>query len=81
MITLLIGFSVIAGVGLGWYGHKAVLRINRWGQNANACDDIFRAATAGEDNRDSAKAWVLDTTPATPRLRNPRLTVGVHAPR
>jgi hypothetical protein len=45
MTALLIGMSAIAGMGLGWYGYKAHLRIEAWGQNMNACDQIFQIAS------------------------------------
>ena len=43
MITLMVGASVLAGVGLGWYGYKASVRIEAWGQGMNECDLIFQA--------------------------------------
>ena len=42
MIGLLIGTSVAAGTAFGWYGHKASLRIEAWGQRANERDRIVR---------------------------------------
>jgi hypothetical protein len=44
MITLLIGTSVAAVGGLGWYGFKASLRIAEWGRGMDECDRIFQAA-------------------------------------
>jgi hypothetical protein len=47
VITLLIGTSMIAGIGLGWYGYKASLRIAEWGRGMDECDQIFQTATEG----------------------------------
>ncbi len=44
MTILLVGMSVLAGLGLGWFGHKAKLRIDLWGRNAEQQDLIFQAA-------------------------------------
>jgi hypothetical protein len=44
MTMLLLGMSVFAGMGLGWFGHKAKLRIDLWGRNADQQDLIFQAA-------------------------------------
>ena len=43
MIIFLLGTSTIAGVGLGWYGYKARLRIAEWGRGMDECDQIFQA--------------------------------------
>ena len=48
MITLLIGASTLVALTLGWYGHKAVLRINAWGLNMNDRDRDFRKITHQE---------------------------------
>jgi hypothetical protein len=45
MSALLIGMSAIVGIGLGWYGYKAHLRIEAWGRNMNECDQIFQIAS------------------------------------
>ena len=37
--------SVSAGAALGWYGHKASLRIRYWGLNLNEHDDLVRSIT------------------------------------
>jgi hypothetical protein len=47
MITLLVGTSILAGVGLGWYGYKASLRIAAWGRGMDECDRIFQTVTQG----------------------------------
>ena len=48
MIAFIVGASILGGVGLGWYGYKAVLRIEIWGQGMNECDAIFQAMSQGE---------------------------------
>jgi hypothetical protein len=47
MITLLVGISILGGVGLGWYGYKAFLRIEAWGRGMDECDQIFQAMSEG----------------------------------
>jgi hypothetical protein len=49
MIPLLIGTFAVAGAAIGWAAYKANKRIAAWGNNMNACDDIFRMAGEGED--------------------------------
>jgi hypothetical protein len=44
VIALLVCTSIIAGTLLGWFGHKASLRIQAWGVNMNAQDRIFQEA-------------------------------------
>jgi hypothetical protein len=53
MIALLIGIFAMAAVGLGWYGHKASVRIETWGRHANERDLIFQAMSEREDGRQS----------------------------
>jgi hypothetical protein len=50
MVTLMIGTFAVAGVGLGWYGHKASLRIESWGRRANERDLIFQQMSGREDS-------------------------------
>jgi hypothetical protein len=42
--ALLIGVSTLAVVGLGWFGHKALRRIEAWGRNMNEIDGIFQGS-------------------------------------
>jgi len=44
MMSLLIGSSLVAGIGLGWFGCKASRRIAQWGRNMNEVDRIFQMA-------------------------------------
>jgi hypothetical protein len=48
MIALLVGITTLAAMGLGWYGHKASVRIATWGQNMDEQDSIFQAMAAPE---------------------------------
>lgn len=50
MVTLMIGTFAVAGVGLGWYGHKASLRIESWGRRADERDLIFQQMSEREDS-------------------------------
>jgi hypothetical protein len=49
MIVLLVGVTVLAVTGLGWYGHKASVRIATWGRNMNEQDGIFQAMADQEE--------------------------------
>ena len=49
MIALLFGTVVMVGVGIGWYGHKASLRIELWGRRADERDLIFQQMSESED--------------------------------
>ena len=75
MITFLVGISMLAGVGLGWYGYKASLRIAAWGRGLDECDRIFQEAGEGvelisEDGRKRAPKDGARIVPfATPHLR------------
>ena len=48
MIGLLIMLSIMAGMLVGWSGHKASLRIRTWGLRMNEQDEIFREAGDSE---------------------------------
>jgi hypothetical protein len=50
LIELLISISIVAGLFFGWYGHKASLRIQAWGQNMNAQDRIFQEVSGEREN-------------------------------
>jgi hypothetical protein len=75
MIVLLVGTSVAAGVALGWYGYKASVRIQTWGQRMNECDSIFQVATAGTErtNFDEAQTRVPKDGPRIVPLAAPPL--------
>lgn len=48
MIVLMIGTTAMVAVGIGWYGHKASLRIAYWGLRVNEQDLIFQRLSQGE---------------------------------
>ena len=48
MIALFVAILLVAGTGLGWYGHRAWLRIDTWGRNMNDQDSIVRIASQEE---------------------------------
>ena len=48
MIALFVAILLLAGTGLGWYGHLAWLRIDIWGRNMNDQDAIIRIASQEE---------------------------------
>jgi hypothetical protein len=66
MITLLIGTSLLAGIGFGWYGHKAKLCIDTWGQNAQERDLIFQTAEGGTNFESDWKRMPGDASPLAP---------------
>lgn len=49
MITSLVAGVVVAGAGIGWYGHKASVRIARWGEAMNEQDRLIRSLSGDED--------------------------------
>jgi hypothetical protein len=48
VIALLMMLCIMAGVLLGWSGHKASLRVREWGLKMNEQDDIFREVSGTE---------------------------------
>ena len=40
--ALLIGASTLVVTALGWFGYKALRRIDAWGRNMNEIDEIFQ---------------------------------------
>ena len=48
LIALLVTGLVIGGIALGWYGHKAIVRIQVWGMNMNEQDRILQIVTNAE---------------------------------
>ena len=49
MIALLMMLCIMAGMLLGWSGHKASLRIRAWGLQMNEQDNIFREVSGSGD--------------------------------
>ena len=50
MIALQLVVSVFLGSALGWYGHKASLRIQTWGVKMNEQDHILEDLTDPEES-------------------------------
>jgi hypothetical protein len=65
MLTLLVGISLVAGIGFGWYGHKAKLRIDIWGRNELEQDLIFQVAEGTNWNRMADGGTPLAPFPAS----------------
>ena len=71
MIPLLIGISLLAGLGLGWFGHKAKLRIDIWGRNEQEQDLIFQVAEGGRNFENNWKRIPGDASPLAPFTTSP----------
>jgi hypothetical protein len=48
MLVLLIASLLLAGTGLGWFAHRAYVRIEAWGRAMNRQDAILRSASDEE---------------------------------
>jgi hypothetical protein len=58
MTTLLLGVTTLVVTILGWFGYKAVRRINAWGRKMNELDRIFQDSaqeTGGWSSRPISK--------------------------
>ena len=73
MIGLLIGTSVAAGTAFGWYGHKASLRIEAWGERANERDRIVRSLIGQEEEFTRDRTRSYDNAPFVQPLGTPHL--------
>ena len=49
MIALLVGLTVICGLVVSWYGYNTLERIQRWGEQMNDLDAIFRSVATMEE--------------------------------
>jgi hypothetical protein len=49
VIALLIVASAAGSAALGWYGHKALLCIQAWGEKMNEQDAIFQSVMSPEE--------------------------------
>ena len=72
MIALSIAVLMVAGTILGWYGHKASLRIQAWGLNMNQRDHILQDLTDPEECVEFLKGYRQTGFDAgsVPTLRN-----------
>lgn len=75
MISLLFGTLILAGIGLGWYGYKASLRIAEWGRGMDECDHIFQIAGGIEEQA----SWDAGEVPAGRSFADARFHAGVAA--
>jgi hypothetical protein len=60
MIALLSVTCLAAGSGFGWYGHKASLRIQAWGEKLNEMDQNIRFVTGTGENSESQRGSMTD---------------------
>jgi hypothetical protein len=69
MIALLTATLLLGGTGLGWFAHRAYLRIQAWGRAMNEQDAILNSAT--DDEIDGAlhrvRVLTFDEPAADPR--------------
>lgn len=80
MIALCIGTSVLAGTALGWYGHKASLRIEAWGHKVNERDRIVRSLIAEDDVAlPNGRQGTFGKTPFVPPLGTSHFPAGAPA--
>ena len=69
MMTLLTSLTILAFAGtLGWYGHKASLRIAAWGEGMNQRDRILCGMAEAFDYPESeCEGLVLSQVASKPR--------------
>jgi hypothetical protein len=60
MIALLSVACLAAGSGFGWYGHKASLRIQAWGEKLNELDQNIRFVTGTGEYSQSQRGSMTD---------------------
>ena len=72
MIALVAAGSMLAGTAVGWYGHKASLRIQAWGENMNELEGISpslpKQSSRGDSDRSSIR--VRKNAPFAPTIGN-----------
>lgn len=61
MIALGILGSIIFGTAIGWYGHKAILRIQAWGVKMNEQDHILEDLTDPEEAFEFQRGYIRTT--------------------
>ena len=67
--------SVSAGSIVGWFGHKAIARIQAWGERMNEQDLIFQAMSAPEEWPEQA----LQPEPPKIQTKLPQTATAVRA--
>jgi len=65
MLMPLIAILLAAGTAVGWFAHRAYLRVDAWGHAMNEQDAIFRLATDEELDSALRRVHVL-RFPASP---------------
>jgi len=83
LVALWIATSIVAGMLMGWSGHKASLRIRVWGQNMNQQDRIFREVSGTVEDEDSPRGSNSDGTRGhpVPTLGSRQLPIGAAGPK
>jgi hypothetical protein len=78
LITLAVALSIIVGSAAGWYGHKAIARIQAWGRNMDEQDPIFQALTEPEECVEFLRDYAQTTVDAhsIPTLANGAYSIG-----
>ena len=78
MITVVIASSALAGTVLGWYGHKASLRIESWGENMNEREGISPRSSKqfGRGDYEGTRERVREDASFVPAIGSRHLPVG-----
>ena len=66
MIALEVLGSIIFGIAIGWYGHKASLRIQAWGVKMNEQDHILEDLTDPEEAFEFQRGYAPVSTMSGP---------------
>ena len=72
MIIVVISGILLLGLVVGWYGHKASLRIARWGQALLEFDRDVQLEYADYGMDDYAEPVVLEVTPVSAEAADAR---------
>ncbi len=69
---------MIVGSAAGWYGHKAIARIEAWGRKMDEEDPIFQALTEPEERAEFLRGYLQRSVDARsiPELTNGAYPVG-----
>jgi hypothetical protein len=71
VIALLIGTSIVAASLLGWYGHRASVRIQAWGEKMNEQDAIFQSVASPEEMAGAPVTRQRPSSPAASIVNHP----------
>jgi hypothetical protein len=77
-MTMAVALSMIVGSAGGWYGHKAIARIQAWGRNMDEQDPIFEALTEPEERVEFLRGYAQTSVGAhlIPALANRAYPMG-----